>query len=607
MKVVIAYCPKDYEQASRLATWLREIGPYPTHSLLVVRDIRCGGDLFNESGFGELEEIINPTIIEADWPIGANFVFGMSARYIMDNDPQPWLFLEPDAIPLSKGWFDALVFEYKLAVESGKAFMGDDVNVENVPRHMSGVAIYPGNLIEHGAGRALNCHNIAWDMAIADATLPRMHPTKLIEHAWLHPSFPDWESVEREVDLKHAVLFHSSKDGSLIDRLREKNLNNPTDSGAGRVESSTQPPSFKVTDEPNGETQNASLRPAKGCVVSGAGQPIICDILIKSYPKDYEWLSYCLRGLEKFASGFRELIIIYPFGEEPPFGELGYINMRQVPVKETGHNPYLFQQAVKFSSHEWTDAPYILHIDSDTVPCAPFTPETFFRGGKPLWLMTPWAAISTPWREPTEKFIGAQVEYEFMRRFPILLPRSLHVAAAKFVELHHGKGATEYIVGQDNFSEFNALGALAYGRVPEEFEWQDTTDTTKEMPQLLAWQHWSHGGVTDELRAKFESILGSGDATLPVNLAGGGTSCSLAEDAAPSSVVPSPVQDAPRSVGRWPRSNGEQSFTDEARRHCDALERLLKESGGSYRSHRSMLLTELRKRRIVPPAKHKKK
>ncbi len=49
MKVVIAYCPKDYEQASRLATWLREIGPYPTHSLLVVRDIRCGGDLFNES------------------------------------------------------------------------------------------------------------------------------------------------------------------------------------------------------------------------------------------------------------------------------------------------------------------------------------------------------------------------------------------------------------------------------------------------------------------------------------------------------------------------------------------------------------------------------
>jgi hypothetical protein len=29
----------------------------------------------------------------------------------------------------------------------GKLFMGDDVNVENIPRHMSGVGIYPNPVV----------------------------------------------------------------------------------------------------------------------------------------------------------------------------------------------------------------------------------------------------------------------------------------------------------------------------------------------------------------------------------------------------------------------------------------------------------------------------
>jgi hypothetical protein len=50
---------------------------------------------------------------------------------------------------------------------------------------------------------------------------------------------------------------------------------NPTDSRAGRVESSARPPLSGVTDEPNGETPIASLRPDKGRAVVGAGQPTL--------------------------------------------------------------------------------------------------------------------------------------------------------------------------------------------------------------------------------------------------------------------------------------------------------------------------------------------
>ncbi len=242
---------------------------------------------------------------------------------------------------------------------------------------------------------------------------------------------------------------------------------------------------------------------------------LICDILIKSYPKDYEWLSYCLTGLEKFATGFRQIIVVYPSGVDFPLPDFGprSIPIMGWPVVENGE-PYLFQQSVKFSAHQWTDAPYILHIDSDTVPCAPFTPQTFMRNGKCLWLMTPYSAISTPWQQPTERFMGAQVEYEFMRRFPILLPRSLHIAAARYVEIKFGKSATEFIVSQPgrDFSEFNALGALAYYRDGEDFEWLDTTK--EDLPPLVAIQSWSHGGLTEEVKEKFETILaGDGNST----------------------------------------------------------------------------------------------
>ena len=36
------------------------------------------------------------------------------------------------------------------------------------------------------------------------------------------------------------------------------------------------------------------------------------DILIKSYPQDYPLLEYCLKSLSKFATGFRQIIVVCP-------------------------------------------------------------------------------------------------------------------------------------------------------------------------------------------------------------------------------------------------------------------------------------------------------
>lgn len=135
----------------------------------------------------------------------------------MADQKTPWLFLEPDCCPLRAGWLDAIAAEYKAA---GKPFTGARVEVADVPLHMSGNAVYPVDMFAH-AGLALIANDIAWDVAAASQIVPQAHFTKLIEHAWKHPTFESWEQVEREVS-KEAVVYHASKDGSLIRLLRER-------------------------------------------------------------------------------------------------------------------------------------------------------------------------------------------------------------------------------------------------------------------------------------------------------------------------------------------------------------------------------------------------
>lgn len=251
---------------------------------------------------------------------------------------------------------------------------------------------------------------------------------------------------------------------------------------------------------------------------------MIASIFIKSFSRDFPRLDYAIRSIHKFASGFSEVIIAIPEGESYSAPSCHVIQIRG----ETAGNGYLFQQCVKANVHDLTDADFVLHIDSDTILTKPVTPETFMRDGKPLWLMTPYAHLEAgiaelsranagfhcgvmTWKAITEKFLGQPVEFEFMRRFPMLIPRSLHVAAAGFCQVWHHQSLAEYILSQPakEFSEFNALGALAYYRARDDFSWLDTTK--EPLPELVALQKWSHDPFTDETKAEFEEILKGGE------------------------------------------------------------------------------------------------
>ena len=39
---------------------------------------------------------------------------------------------------------------------------------------------------------------------------------------------------------------------------------------------------------------------------------VSCDIMIRSYWRDFAWLEYCLRSIERYCTGFRAVIVAIP-------------------------------------------------------------------------------------------------------------------------------------------------------------------------------------------------------------------------------------------------------------------------------------------------------
>lgn len=170
-----------------------------------------------------------------EWPRPQNNAFLNTAWHVYAKHKGPWLWLETDAVPLCKGWLDALWSEYQ---KGGKPFGGHWNVTTNV---FNGVAIYPHNISKYsqrimmaGLVEAVTSngkvHQPPWDVYGSGEVHRHLHVMNgLMQHIWQDDvtqqawTFPDQASVTRGVR-DGVVLFHRCKDLSLVDRLRERML-----------------------------------------------------------------------------------------------------------------------------------------------------------------------------------------------------------------------------------------------------------------------------------------------------------------------------------------------------------------------------------------------
>ncbi len=231
MIVVIPFHPGDSHLVGDLLEWCYDLGGCPNHNAILVADAAVKWDVAR-TYLREAQSIFkSASILATDqpytdpWPMSANAMWFFAARHVKE----PWLWLEPDAIPLRTGWLDAISDAY---ARCNRPFMGAIVpsmlNGQSFT-YMNGVAVYPANVIDI-VEPAMRDARVAWDVAAAPVILSKAMNTSLI-HCWwgekdLPPTFSPGATGRNAKKLdwipKDAVLHHRCKDGSLIMALRQK-------------------------------------------------------------------------------------------------------------------------------------------------------------------------------------------------------------------------------------------------------------------------------------------------------------------------------------------------------------------------------------------------
>jgi hypothetical protein len=228
------------------------------------------------------------------------------------------------------------------------------------------------------------------------------------------------------------------------------------------------------------------------------------DIFIKSYRKDFQWLQYSLRSIEKFLTGYNKIIICVPENDYNKFLEsfkFPNLNIEVHSVNEYG-NGYLYQQYIKMTAHKYSDAEYILYSDSDLIYDRPTNINDLIIDGKSEILYTDYSKAGTAivWKEPTERFMNEPQQYEFMRRHGLIYHRSSIETLYNLVP-----NLEDIIMRSEIFSEFNAIGAWCFKNEKNKYRFVNTETWTYVPP--IARQFWSHSGLTGNDMLEINTIL----------------------------------------------------------------------------------------------------
>lgn len=236
--LILPYCHKDSDRAISLLRWINELGGCKENDILLVRDVKAEAkaaaeiERISKHTFKAVRTIIKTiSLTDESWPVGPNAMFELAIKHVAES-PRPFLWIEPDVVPLRASWLKEIQLSYD---RFKKPCMGQIVRTDGArgvpPEMMSGVAVYPGTIARVLLPFLAGSKRVAWDVAAAKALLPISKHTSLIHNIWGTrdhiPRFvPDDMTpvgnyvFNRNIIPAAAALFHRCKDTSLIDILR---------------------------------------------------------------------------------------------------------------------------------------------------------------------------------------------------------------------------------------------------------------------------------------------------------------------------------------------------------------------------------------------------
>lgn len=238
--VILPYHKGDVDLAKSLLEHVASFSERPDsrHSILLVAD--SGVDPAKTTELMDIaRKVFNSgkdirlTITATGWPKAANQMFVFASKHVEEAYRLPFLWLEPDCVPLSGDWLDRIADAYERCPQR---FMGPLVfNTDQPglpPVHLSGCSVYPNDA--YSIMEAQCRGEQAFDIASADTVVKsgRARDSKLIAHMWGLRDLPPTFVSERTADSPKnaltidqipngAVLWHRCKDGTLFNVLRK--------------------------------------------------------------------------------------------------------------------------------------------------------------------------------------------------------------------------------------------------------------------------------------------------------------------------------------------------------------------------------------------------
>lgn len=237
----------------------------------------------------------------------------------------------------------------------------------------------------------------------------------------------------------------------------------------------------------------------------------MCDLLIRSYWRDFPWLDLCVQAIEAHCVGFRDLIVVIPEKSVPWLRSYGHIgSIARVVTCPDYPDDYLGQQVSKLHADQLTDAELICHVDSDCIFSRRTCPEDLAPGGRPRIFTRPQAELArtSPWRQPTAEFLGWMPTHDFMQLPPFTYPAWLYPRVREWSVRRSGVDLTQWVLSRPprGFSEFNVLGAFAYEQYRDDFVWVRAADIGAE-EATCRW-YWSRDGVDEQTRREVMENVG---------------------------------------------------------------------------------------------------
>ena len=155
------------------------------------------------------------------------------------------------------------------------------------------------------------------------------------------------------------------------------------------------------------------------------------------------------------------------------------------------------------TAHKYCASKFILYSDSDLIFNTKINLGNFINDEKPEILYTDYLKVGDAicWKEVTEKFIGREIKYEFMRRLPLIYHRST------IVEINENYDIEDTVMNKfrDRFSEFNSIGAWIYYNEADKYKLINTADWS--YVPAMGKQFWSWGGQTEMVKNEIDKIL----------------------------------------------------------------------------------------------------